>query len=146
MENMNISNFKGIMPKLNFNSLQNFSLRNDSSAKFPNVSSTIAMKISHLQNQNIPKLSVPLVEEPNNTKIEVAQQTPIKPQILLILGKTKALNGQHIPIALKVEEKMNNSKMEMKYHVCTDACKNGNHVYANGEKWLVCTEACKSKM
>ena len=33
----------------------------------------------------------------------------------------------------------------LKDHVCTDACKNGNHVYAHGEKGHVCTDACKNK-
>ena len=36
-------------------------------------------------------------------------------------------------------------KAELKEHVCADACKDGNHVYAHGEKGHVCTEACKAK-
>ncbi len=35
--------------------------------------------------------------------------------------------------------------MALKDHVCTDACKNGNHVYAHGEKGHVCTDACKNQ-
>jgi hypothetical protein len=38
------------------------------------------------------------------------------------------------------------SKKEMKEHVCTDACKNGKHVYAHGEKGHTCTKACKKMM
>lgn len=34
---------------------------------------------------------------------------------------------------------------ELKDHVCTDACKDGNHVYAHGEKGHVCTDACKKQ-
>lgn len=33
----------------------------------------------------------------------------------------------------------------LKDHVCTDACKDGNHVYAHGEKGHVCTDACKTE-
>jgi hypothetical protein len=33
----------------------------------------------------------------------------------------------------------------LKDHVCTDACKNGNHVYAHGEKGHECTDACKNQ-
>jgi len=29
-----------------------------------------------------------------------------------------------------------------KDHVCTDKCKDGNHIYAHGEKGHTCTEAC----
>jgi hypothetical protein len=32
----------------------------------------------------------------------------------------------------------------LKDHVCTDDCKEGNHVYAHGEKGHTCTEACKN--
>jgi predicted ester cyclase len=31
-------------------------------------------------------------------------------------------------------------------HVCTDKCKDGNHVYAHGEKGHVCTEECHKMM
>ncbi len=34
---------------------------------------------------------------------------------------------------------------DLKDHVCTDACKEGNHVYAHGEKGHVCTDACKKQ-
>jgi hypothetical protein len=39
---------------------------------------------------------------------------------------------------------VNTTTVAMKDHVCTDACKDGNHVYAHGEKGHVCTEACKN--
>jgi hypothetical protein len=38
----------------------------------------------------------------------------------------------------------NTNTIALKDHVCTDACKNGNHVYAHGEKGHTCTEACKN--
>ena len=34
---------------------------------------------------------------------------------------------------------------DLKDHVCTDACKEGNHVYAHGEKGHTCTDACKTE-
>ncbi|MBI5857577.1 MAG: hypothetical protein HZB42_07985 [Sphingobacteriales bacterium] len=34
---------------------------------------------------------------------------------------------------------------DLKDHVCTDACKDGNHVYAHGEKGHTCTDACKNQ-
>lgn len=43
------------------------------------------------------------------------------------------------------QEKMD-TKMEMKDHKCTAACKNGKHVYAHGEKGHVCGKACKKMM
>lgn len=39
----------------------------------------------------------------------------------------------------------NTTTIAFKDHVCTDACKNGNHVYAHGEKGHTCTEACKNQ-
>ena len=39
----------------------------------------------------------------------------------------------------------NAATVALKNHVCTDACKDGAHVYAHGEKGHVCTEACKTK-
>jgi hypothetical protein len=33
-------------------------------------------------------------------------------------------------------------QMQLKDHVCTTACSNGNHVYAHGEKGHVCTKEC----
>jgi hypothetical protein len=38
------------------------------------------------------------------------------------------------------------TKMELKEHKCTSACKNGKHVYAHGEKGHVCTKECKKMM
>jgi len=39
----------------------------------------------------------------------------------------------------------NATTVALKDHVCTDACKEGNHVYAHGEKGHVCTDACKNQ-
>jgi len=39
----------------------------------------------------------------------------------------------------------NTTTVALKDHVCTDACKNGNHVYAHGEKGHTCTDACKNQ-
>jgi len=33
--------------------------------------------------------------------------------------------------------------MQLKDHVCTDACKEGKHVFKHGEKGHVCTSECK---
>ena len=33
-------------------------------------------------------------------------------------------------------------KATLAAHVCTDACKEGNHVYAHGEEGHTCSEAC----
>ncbi|MBM3415876.1 MAG: hypothetical protein FJY20_05405 [Bacteroidetes bacterium] len=33
-------------------------------------------------------------------------------------------------------------KATLAAHVCTDACKDGNHVYAHGEEGHTCSEAC----
>lgn len=38
------------------------------------------------------------------------------------------------------------SKMEMKEHKCTAACKDGKHAYAHGEKGHECTKECKKMM
>ena len=36
------------------------------------------------------------------------------------------------------------SSMELKDHVCTDAChKSGKHVYVHGEKGHTCSDECK---
>lgn len=39
----------------------------------------------------------------------------------------------------------NATTVSLKDHVCTDACKNGNHVYVHGEKGHTCTDACKNQ-
>ncbi|MFI5148236.1 MAG: hypothetical protein ACHQRM_00770 [Bacteroidia bacterium] len=36
------------------------------------------------------------------------------------------------------------SKMAMKDHSCTAACKDGKHMYAHGEKGHTCGKECKS--
>jgi hypothetical protein len=33
-------------------------------------------------------------------------------------------------------------KANLAVHVCTDACKDGNHLYAHGEEGHTCSEAC----
>jgi uncharacterized lipoprotein NlpE involved in copper resistance len=44
------------------------------------------------------------------------------------------------------EEKIENTVKEapaiLAAHVCTDACKDGNHLYAHGEEGHTCSEAC----
>jgi uncharacterized lipoprotein NlpE involved in copper resistance len=44
------------------------------------------------------------------------------------------------------EEKIGNTVKEapatLAAHVCTDACKDGNHLYAHGEEGHTCSEAC----
>jgi hypothetical protein len=44
---------------------------------------------------------------------------------------------------LSYAQEKQDTKMEMKEHKCTSACKDGKHVYAHGEKGHVCTKACK---
>ena len=39
----------------------------------------------------------------------------------------------------------NTTTVALKEHVCTDACKDGNHVYAHGEKGHVCGPDCATK-
>lgn len=39
----------------------------------------------------------------------------------------------------------NTTTVALKDHVCTDACKSGNHVFAHGEKGHTCTDACKTQ-
>ena len=48
---------------------------------------------------------------------------------------------------MKMMEKEKSSEnksmeMEMKEHVCTDVCKDGQHHYAHGEKGHQCSEEC----
>ena len=49
-----------------------------------------------------------------------------------------AIHAQTTPVKMD-----NAATMPLKEHVCTKACKDGNHVYAHGEKGHVCTEECK---
>ena len=44
------------------------------------------------------------------------------------------------------DSKTDATTADLKDHVCTDACKDGNHVYAHGEKGHVCTDACKNML
>ena len=59
--------------------------------------------------------------------------------IALIIGISAAAMAQ----LSSQKEKKENSKMELKDHVCTDACHTSGHcVYAHGEKGHTCTSAC----
>ena len=42
------------------------------------------------------------------------------------------------------KEKKETQKTELKAHVCTSACQNGEHKFAHGEKGHVCSAACKT--
>ena len=42
--------------------------------------------------------------------------------------------------------KMHEGDAMLKEHVCTAACKNGEHVYAHGEQGHVCDATCKGSM
>jgi hypothetical protein len=55
----------------------------------------------------------------------------------------KAGNCAGCGVAMK-EVKMD--EMPMKDHVCTSACKDGQHMYAHGEKGHVCGPECKKGM
>lgn len=70
--------------------------------------------------------------------------------VLAISGLAFAGNAQNDKKETKKEtaktEKSAKPEMKMKEHVCTDACKDGKHMYAHGEKGHVCTDACKKKM
>lgn len=62
--------------------------------------------------------------------------------LILLAGFTVAVNAQ----TAKTETKKQSAKTEqtqLKDHVCTSACSNGNHVYAHGEKGHVCTKECE---
>jgi hypothetical protein len=58
----------------------------------------------------------------------------------IILGFSVVSFAQSSSMATKTGE----TKMELKDHVCTDACHSAGHcVFAHGEKGHVCTDACK---
>lgn len=59
-------------------------------------------------------------------------------------GTSYAKDGKCCGAPLTMTEKKE-TKMEMKDHVCTSACKPGKCVYAHGEKGHVCGEACKKR-
>lgn len=59
--------------------------------------------------------------------------------LTMIIGLSVSVSAQTIP----KKEKQAETKMEMKDHVCTKACMNGNHMYAHGEKGHTCTSDCK---
>lgn len=64
--------------------------------------------------------------------------------LFLLAGFTMAVNAQ----STNTEKKTAAAKTEqvqLKDHVCTAACSNGNHVYAHGEKGHTCTAACAQK-
>ncbi len=61
--------------------------------------------------------------------------------IAIIFGLSAAANAQK---STKTE-KMKTQTVELKDHVCTDACHTSGHcVYAHGEKGHVCTDECKT--
>jgi len=60
----------------------------------------------------------------------------------MILSISISLSAQ----STSKDAKNDKPKTELKAHVCTDACKNGKHVLAHGEKGHVCTKECKMKM
>ena len=61
--------------------------------------------------------------------------------IAIIVGLSAAANAQK---STKME-KMKTQTVELKDHVCTDACHTSGHcVYAHGEKGHVCTADCKT--
>lgn len=53
--------------------------------------------------------------------------------LLMMTGLSLGMNAQTTAKA---------SSSKPKKHVCTEACKDGKHVYACGEKGHVCTDAC----
>jgi len=61
--------------------------------------------------------------------------------IAIIAGLSAAANAQS---STKTEKKQTQT-VDLKDHVCTDACHTSGHcVYAHGEKGHVCTAACKT--
>ncbi|NDP20139.1 MAG: hypothetical protein GZ091_03540 [Paludibacter sp.] len=62
--------------------------------------------------------------------------------LVIFLGSSVAVSAQ----TTTKKDKEAPQKTEMTKHVCTDACTNGNHVYAHDEKGQVCTDACKKAM
>ena len=58
--------------------------------------------------------------------------------IALFVGVSATANAQ----TSSKKEKSKNPKMEMKNHVCSNACMAGTHVYAHGEKGHQCTKEC----
>lgn len=59
----------------------------------------------------------------------------------MVLGISVSVNAQ----SDNKKDMSSDKKMEMKEHVCTDACKKAGHcVYAHGEKGHVCTAECKA--
>lgn len=58
--------------------------------------------------------------------------------IAIIMGISFSVSAQ----SSSKKEKTENQKVEMKNHVCTSACSNGNHILMHGEKGHVCTKDC----
>ncbi|QQS71224.1 MAG: hypothetical protein IPP95_08405 [Flavobacteriales bacterium] len=54
----------------------------------------------------------------------------------LCLGNATAQNTSTTEMKPAMEQAL------LKDHVCTDACKDGNHVYAHGEKGHACSAEC----
>jgi hypothetical protein len=68
LEGVNSSTFKSLMPKINFNSMQNFTMKNDSSAKFPNLSVTHEPKTLQSRNEDILRSKIVLKPDINLVK------------------------------------------------------------------------------
>jgi hypothetical protein len=66
---------------------------------------------------------------------------------IFLAGLSMPALAQTALVKNKMEMNANSKTNEqaMKKHVCTDACKNGSHVYLHGEKGHKCTEACEKK-
>lgn len=62
---------------------------------------------------------------------------------VLFVSLVSASFAQEKTPATPKKAKAIKTAMKLKDHVCTDACKNGNHAYKHGEKGHVCTAACK---
>jgi hypothetical protein len=56
--------------------------------------------------------------------------------------KTDAKSDEKMESSTKPGDGMTTAAFVTKAHVCTAACKDGNHVYAHGDVGHTCTEAC----
>ena len=62
--------------------------------------------------------------------------------IAIVVGISFTANAQ----TSTKEEMKQDKKMEMKDHVCSTSCKDGQHMYAHGEKGHTCGDECKKMM
>ncbi len=65
---------------------------------------------------------------------------------MFLLGSAQITSGGEKMDGKKGTKKEMKKKVKGKEHVCTAACKDGQHAYAHGEKGHVCTEECHKKM